>query len=114
MSETLEVVRLRFDDVLKGGCDEKTRSVIEEYLSHFAKPDDEGHCLKCGTVQGGLMAAILGGFTYGLVHGEGYCSKCHWPARANHYFKDADGKEIGYMTVILQYHPDFVEAGEGE
>ena len=108
MSTESIIERATFANMLKGECDEDTRKIFEEYFSHFALPTVEGKCLKCGTVQGGLMAALLGGFTYGLVHGEGRCSKCNWPGRANHYFKDKDGKEIGSLRMILQYHPDFV------
>jgi hypothetical protein len=108
-TEVKSVEHCRFEDLLKGDCDAETRQLIENYLEPFAKPADEGKCLKCGTVQGGLMAAILGGFTYGLQHGEGRCSKCHWPARANHYLKDKDGKGFGSMRIILQYHPDYVK-----
>lgn len=90
----------------KGEDTTELRAAIEAYLKPFAKPNDEGKCLSCGTVQ--LMAALLGGFTYGLVHGEGYCSKCKWPGRANHYFKDKNGEDIGSMRMILQYHPDVV------
>jgi hypothetical protein len=102
------VERGTFANMLKGECDDETKKLFDEYFSHFVVPEEEGKCLKCGTVQGGLMAALLGGFTYDLQHGEGHCSKCHWPARANHYFKDKDGKAIGSMRMILQYHPDFV------
>jgi hypothetical protein len=97
-----------FEDLLKGDCPVEIRQAITDYLAAFAKPTEDGKCLKCGTVQGGLMAALIGGFQYGLVHGEGRCTKCDWPGRANHYFKDATGKEIGSLRVILQYHPDLV------
>lgn len=96
----------RFEDVftVKREIDPTLRATLDSYLDKFAKPTENGECLKCGTVQG----EIMGAFIYGLAHGEGYCSVCKWPARANHYFKDAAGKDIGSMRVIMQYHPDFV------
>jgi hypothetical protein len=106
--EQNQVQRASFETMLKGECDADTQTIFDEYFSHFVVPNDEGKCFKCGTVQAGLMAALIGGFVYDLQHGEGHCSKCHWPARANHYFKDRNGKELGSMQMILQYHPDFV------
>jgi hypothetical protein len=97
-----------FEDLFKGECDPDSRRIIEDYLRGFAQPNDEGKCIKCGKVQGGLMSLLLGGFEYGLVHGEGRCSGCGWPARANHYIKDAEGKTIMRFRIILQYHPDSV------
>lgn len=106
--ESKVIDHCKFESLLKGDCDEDLRKSISDYLSVFAEPNDDGKCLKCGTVQGGLMSVILGGFVYGLQHGEGRCSKCGWPGRANHYFKDKDGKDIGSINIILQYHPDVV------
>jgi hypothetical protein len=85
---------------------------LREYFSMFAEPNEEGKCLKCGKVQGGMMAALLGGFEYGLQHGEGRCGSCGWPGRACHYPKTEDGKEIfSLQDFILQYHPSVVEGG---
>lgn len=44
---------------------------LNAYLTAFL-PIGEGKCIVCGTQQGGLLAA----FTWGLAHGEGYCSSC--------------------------------------
>jgi len=88
--------------------DPNVQAAIDKYLAPFAVPAEEGKCLRCGSIQGGLMGAILGGFTYGIQHGEGWCSNCNWPARANHYIKDASGKTILTLRAILQYHPDVV------
>jgi hypothetical protein len=108
MTPLADVKRCTFEDVLKGELDADMRRIFDDYFASFAKPTDDGSCIKCGLVQGGLMAAIMGGFEYGLAHGEGRCSKCGWPGRANHYFKDKDGKELGSLRIILQYHPDLV------
>lgn len=103
------------------------RQIFDEYFSHFAQPpytvtedglNDIGMnpCLKCGKpLQGNLIEQLIGegGFTWGITHGEGYCRKCGWPARAYHFIKDKDGKEITVIRgVILQYHPDEVEIRE--
>ena len=47
-----------------------------------------------------------GGFEWGLVHGEGHCRFCRWPARVHHFIKDASGKDlISARNIVLQYHP---------
>jgi hypothetical protein len=76
-------------------------ATLDAYFRIFAKPDD-GKCLNCGLVQGGLIAALLGGFRWGLAHGEGFCSRCKYPARACHY----DIGPVKRFNAILQYHPD--------
>lgn len=74
---------------------------MDAYFTRFVTPDDAGKCINCGLVQGGLVSALLGGFKWGLAHGEGYCSRCHYPARVIHR-----AGPITRMTMILQYHPD--------
>jgi hypothetical protein len=89
--------------------------VLDDYFSCFAKPKtkedrEEFLCLKCDRPLTGFRS-LLGdcGFRWGLVHGEGFCQNCHWPARAHHYLKKEDGTEIGSITnLVLQYHPDYV------
>lgn len=97
-------------------------AALDSYFMPFAQPPgekrdgtyrvaDEHPCLRCGERLMGLTAMLMGGgFTWGLAHGEGYCVKCKWPARAHHFIKNTDGSDL--LTVrnfILQYHPDFVE-----
>lgn len=102
----------------KDRCEPELRRSIEDYLSHFAAPKLKGEngehlCLKCNEPLLGFMAALFGkgGFEWGLVHGEGFCRNCHWPARAYHSIKDKDGSTLcSLRNVVLQYHPDFVEA----
>lgn len=109
MKTNVEVEHAKFEDFFsfkEGMENEALRAAINKYLEPFAKPAEDGKCLKCRTVQGGLMG---GGFRYGIAHGEGRCSKCGWPGRANHYPKDENGEDFARLTIILQYHPDFVE-----
>jgi hypothetical protein len=81
---------------------------VEEYLKQFVLSKD-GKCICCGERQGvtdhtdWIRSALTGSakFTYGIAHGEGFCSACHYPARANHYI----GDWFKWQT-ILQYHPD--------
>lgn len=94
---------------------DKCNKALDEYLSIFAAPTlgngdaifiGKSKCLKCGEPLGGM----LGHFVYALQHGEGACSMCGWPARANHYPKPPDGNElfVGGLKMILQYHPSHV------
>jgi len=105
----------------KDGLPPETVKTFDSYFECFAQPpmtvDADGKnnignmpCLKCGKDLLGLASFMLGGgFTWGLAHGEGFCVACKWPARAHHFIKDEDGKDvITLRNVILQYHPDFV------
>jgi hypothetical protein len=82
-----------------GAMDAGDEQALNDYLGHFLPPSDK--CVSCGAVQAGLMGALLGGFVYGLAHGEGACGRCGYPARANHY----DFGPIKSFHGILQYHP---------
>lgn len=124
MNDKIEVSRLDWRTLFKPAADTPadTMKVLDTYFACFAQPpftigedgkNDIGDhpCLKCGKpLAGGLMNLVKGGgFTWGLVHGEGHCAACHWPARCYHFIKDADGKDLlTIRNVILQYHPDFV------
>jgi len=62
---------------------------LDQYFSSFAALS--GHCPGCkGEFSGSLLATIgIGvGIEWGLMHGEGSCSKCGYPYRANHKIKD--------------------------
>lgn len=86
------------------------QAALDAYFTGFAKPVEGGKCISCGSVQGGLMAAVLGGgFEYGIAHGEGRCSGCNWPGRANHYIKTPDGHQFLRFNTILQYHSDSLQ-----
>lgn len=88
---------------------ERLIGVIAEYLKQFVPPSD---CICCGKPLGAKDAihGLLGGatFTWGIAHGEGFCSHCKYPARAMHYVKDGEGKPdlLTVRNFILQYHPD--------
>lgn len=84
---------------------------INKYLADFAGKV----CPKCGSKLGGMFGA----FTWGLAHGEGYCTggftgkRCGWPARGYHDIKDANGESLfeQRLPIVLAYHPDAVEEG---
>ena len=62
---------------------------LADYLVGFHAPnidDDAVKCVKCGShiFGGGIMDALLSTFTWGLVHGEGFCTECNWPIRMYH------------------------------
>ena len=83
-------------------------AALDEYLRSFADPkldDKDAGCICCDATQGGLF----GMFEWGLAHGSGHCSRCHWPAVAYHFIKDKAGEELCTLRMILQVHPDFVE-----
>ena len=85
-------------------------AAMDAYLAAFLPP---GNCICCGAQQGStrdseMLDALLGRakFRWGLANGEGACSGCGWPARAYH----RDFGPVGFMSVILQYHPDGLSA----
>lgn len=82
---------------------------LNKYMDAFT-PMVDGKCICCGGVQGvnpkdpaSMIRTMMSGvqFVYGLAHGEGYCSKCGWPGRANHYIGD-----WCRFNIIMQYHPE--------
>lgn len=104
------ITHLAFGEVLN--VDPATPSdvceALREYFHAFATPTRGEHgdeCINCGCAIGGM----LGSFEWGLVHGEGRCSVCHWPMRAHHFMKDKDGGDLATLRNLpLPYHPDFV------
>ncbi len=90
-------------DVTEGQVTIEDAAAMSAYFSRFVmSPEGKGGCINCELVQGGLISALLGGFRWGLAHGEGSCSRCGYPARAIHY-------EVGIirrLEAIFQYHPD--------
>jgi hypothetical protein len=73
----------------------------DAYLSQFAKLTD-AKCLCCDTsLRCYLGMGFFGGFEWGLAHGEGHCSHCHYPMRGHHR---VDG--LGTIrNLFLSYHP---------
>ena len=86
---------------VEGDDADRIEAVFNLYLIDFIAPCD---CILCGKQLGGLM----GTFTWGLVHGEGFCGNCKWPARGKHIIADTDGSELGTLNMILQYHPKLI------
>lgn len=73
----------------------------DAYFAAFAKLTD-AKCLCCGTsLRCALGLGFFGGFEWGLAHGEGHCSYCHYPMRGHHR---VDG--LGMIrNLFLPYHP---------
>ncbi len=92
---------------VKGGAEEDVEVVLAHFRSvadQFADPGEEGKCINCDRQQSGL----LGAFSWGIIHGEGECGNCGWPARAYHFVKMPNGDEK-LLEAVLQYHPDGIE-----
>jgi hypothetical protein len=84
-------------------------AALDAYLAPFVKPNDD-RCVMCGSE----LSGIFGSFMWGIVHGEGECSHCRYPARAYHYVKiDVDGEPAEFRTsFVLQYHPSELSTPE--
>lgn len=85
--------------------------ISEEYFTHFVALDRMGRCVCCDEAlsSGRDILNFLGTFTWGLAHGEGFCGKCRYPARAYHRVD-----KLGTLNLILQYHPDDLSFTEKE
>lgn len=108
MSEVKDVAACTMADIgmkITGEDAQPLIDTLNEYLSEFAKPSEDGKCLNCERKLGGMF----GTFQWGIANGEGNCSECGWPARALHRPKDSEGMIFDQaLQVILQYHPDSV------
>jgi hypothetical protein len=86
--------------------------LFDAYFAPFAQPivtETSSQCLNCGADQ----CEVLGGFVWGMEHGEGRCMTCDWPARAYHEVLDGEGKLLlRWRSAILQYHPNYVTTRE--
>jgi len=107
--------RCQWDSILKineGGepPSEDEARTMNEYFNRFLVPNTEMRCVGCGKVQTGILAALVGGFQWGLQHGEGTCVTCGYPARALHY----DVSFIQRLPFLLQYHPDELKFNDEE
>lgn len=73
----------------------------DSYFASFAKLID-ARCLCCGTsMRCALGVGLFGGFAWGLAHGEGHCTYCHYPMRGHHRVDD-----LGTIrNLFLPYHP---------
>jgi hypothetical protein len=103
-----DLPRCSIEDVfcVKPGLPDEDRAAISEYLSQFVKPDRDGKCYKCEQ----RLMGFIGTFTWGLAHGEGFCSQCKTPGRAYHVIKDPRDASQSIVTfqLVLQYHPRVV------
>jgi hypothetical protein len=55
-----------------------------------------GKSLRCHFGMG-----LFGGFEWGLAHGEGHCTYCHYPMRGHHLVEG-----LGTIrNLFLAYHP---------
>ena len=78
---------------------------IDEYFRLF---QGGGNC-PCGRSLGG----VFGTFTWGIAHGEGFCSVCQWPARGYHTIDIAGLRKVN-LSIILPYANEWVVArGDG-
>jgi len=88
-------------------------NAMSEYLTGFHDPvfrdnsDEETAtilCVKCGShlYSGGLMDAMFSTFSWGIVHGDGFCTKCGWNYRMYHTVKCGE-KEDPRFTLPLAY-----------
>lgn len=91
-----DIPRLDWRTILTvtGDLSDSEQTEMDKYFRDFVDGED---CLSCGRTLGGLF----GSFTWTMVHGEGRCSNCDYPARALHYKVGP----IARLQVILQYHP---------
>jgi hypothetical protein len=121
MEKTIEKMNWRTVIDAQPETPQSTIDALDKYFEAFAQVSltekdgkkilGEQPCIKCDEPLNGMMAMMFGkgGFTWGIAHGEGHCKNCGWPARAYHFIKDSDGKDLMTLrNVILQYHPDYV------
>lgn len=71
-----------------------TRAMLDEYHSHWVL-DEPG----CGSPW----------FTWGVVHGAGFCGRCSWPGRLYHFIRDPDSGAEWRWEGLLWAHPREVE-----
>jgi hypothetical protein len=120
--QALHLPRMTWRDVLSPveGAEPPSaedQHAMDIYFGHFVTAkDDDGHlvCVRCrNRIRGGIEGFLMGGapgstsMEWGLVHGECFCVRCKWPARAYHFdIGRKDDPLIKRMSLMLQYHPD--------
>lgn len=85
------------------------REAITAYLKPFEQPNTRPKAGMRGEVLcrcGVPLDGILGTFSWGLTHGEGFCSSCHQPVRMFHVVRDDKGKILGEFDFPLLYPKD--------
>ena len=87
-------------DMFSGSKDlsEGAQSRLAGYLEGFHAPvikDGVVKCVKCGDLifSGGIMDALMSSFTWGIAHGEGFCTNCDWPIRMYHFVQLVDDED---------------------
>ena len=96
-------------DTLSDGA----KARLSDYLDGFLEPtfrhdkDDEPNAITCPSCNsqiyaGGVMDALLSTFTWGIVHGDGFCGECKWPIRMYHFIK-LDGDDEQRLVFPLAY-----------
>ena len=76
-------------------------AIPSEYVAHFQPirltKNNTVACCGCGA---NLTGLLLGTFTWGMAHGEGFCGRCRYPTRMYHFVGERR------FAFPLQYHPD--------
>jgi hypothetical protein len=94
-------------------------AAMSEYLTNFHDPvfkeNKDGEtatiiCVNCGShlYSGSVMDALFSTFDWGIVHGEGLCTKCGWNYRMYHSVK-CEGEEAPQFTLPLA-HRSYTDA----
>lgn len=90
------------EDLFDGDVTTEDRAALDDYLWRFVPPKDgDMRCPGCDA----KLTGLFGTFTWRIVHGEGCCGNCGYPARAYH-------REIGTLEFFqfpLPYHPAFLK-----
>lgn len=126
MSDVMEkVAHLDWRTLMKASDDmpEQSLKALDKYFNQFVavplkasetggKPETLAQkCVGCGETLTGFEAMFgRGGFQWGIIHGQGHCAKCKWPAFGHHFIKDDEGNDVVTLhNLVLQVHPDFVD-----
>jgi hypothetical protein len=98
---------------------EGARRRLGEYLNAFLAPvfdDEKTHvkCPCCGSrvYGGGILDALLGTFEWGIVHGDGFCSRCKWPIRMYHFVDLDNGEQRIVFPLAYRIYEDEERARE--
>lgn len=86
----------------------EARKNLSEYLAGFLAPVIDSDSIRCPCCNAhiwsgdGIMDYLIGTFTWGLVHGDGFCGRCKWPIRMYHFVK-LDGPDEKRLVYPLAY-----------
>lgn len=114
MTTETTIERCNWRDFIEAGDDTPADvlKALDEHFRHYAKSGTP--CPGCGATlfvgADDFVGMLTATFRWGIVHGEGNCSNCGWPATVHHSIRDADGEELIFLRNYgLAAHPDFVE-----